>query len=82
MGTSDTVDELSFPGPENGKSDVFGRTLIGLADPYPADLTLQSVEDELRRDMKRRREVGWAIARRALEPVELFGPSRSILTVH
>lgn len=75
MSTSDTVDELAFPGPENGKSDVFGRTLIGLADPYPADLTLEAQEDELRRDMRRRREVGWAVARRALEPVELFGLS-------
>ncbi|MBV72389.1 MAG: hypothetical protein CMH52_13780 [Myxococcales bacterium] len=66
-------DGLAFPGPENGKVDVFGRALIGLADPYPADPTVREIESELQRDMKLRRELGWAVAARALEDVPLFG---------
>ncbi|MEE2758296.1 MAG: c-type cytochrome [Myxococcota bacterium] len=68
-----TLDELAFPGPENGKVDVFGRALVGLADPYPADPNVSSFESELQRDMKLRRELGWAVAERVLENVPLFG---------
>lgn len=64
---------VDFPGGEMGKSDVFGRALIGLADAYPADLSLDFDGLRLQRDMVMRRQLGWAVARRVLEPVPLYG---------
>ena len=41
-----------FPGAEYaGKSDVFGRALVGPAAPYPADEGLNNREDQLRSHM-------------------------------
>jgi len=64
---------MDFPGGEIGKSDAFGRALIGLADPYPADLTLDFRGLRLQRDMEMRRALGWAVAARVLAPVPLYG---------
>ncbi|MEE2786466.1 MAG: c-type cytochrome [Myxococcota bacterium] len=63
-----------FPGADYaGKSDVFGRALVGPAAPYPADNTLAAREDQLRSHMGERRALGWQIAARILEPVPLLG---------
>ena len=67
------VQAQEFPWPEGGKSDVFGRALIGLASPYPADTTLSRDEDRLRSEMGYRRQVAWSIAKRVLSPVPLLG---------
>lgn len=74
------VDPLAFPfeGDEDGKSDVFGRSLVGVANPYEADLTLSDREEELRTNMRLRREVAWETARKALEPVPLLGLQQQI----
>jgi hypothetical protein len=68
-----TDDALAFPWPENGKSDVFGRALIGVAVPYEADENIAATEDRLRSDMRYRRQTAWQIIRRVLEPVPLLG---------
>ena len=64
---------MDFPGGEMGKTDVFGRALIGQADPYPADLSLDFQGLRLQRDMGYRRALGWAVAGRILSPVPLYG---------
>jgi mono/diheme cytochrome c family protein len=64
---------LDFPGAAAGKFDLFGRELAGVASPYPADLGLSARDAELKSDARARREVGWAIARRVLEPAPLLG---------
>ncbi len=73
-GASDTVHPGDFPvDGEGGKTDVFGRALVGRAQPYPADETLPAIEERLRIDMAMRRQIAWEIVARALEPVPLLG---------
>ena len=56
-----------------GKTDVFGRALIGPAQPYEADDTLPAVEERLQTDMVFRRQVAWEIIARTIDPVPLLG---------
>lgn len=76
--TSEEPDQ-QFPwdGEANGKEDAFGRSLIGLPRPYEPDPALledpQATEAELETNMRRRREVAWQAAYKALEPVPLLG---------
>lgn len=73
-GGSDATHPGDFPvDGEGGKTDVFGRALVGRAQPYPADETLPAIEDRLRTDMAMRRQIAWEIVARALEPVPLLG---------
>ncbi len=72
-GASGPTGPLAFPNDDDGKFDVFGRSLAGVAAPYVADPTLRGLEEELHRDARLRREVAWEIAARALEPVPLLG---------
>ncbi|MFW5920940.1 MAG: hypothetical protein ACOCUS_03815, partial [Polyangiales bacterium] len=62
----------AFPG-ESGKQDVFGRSLSGVAAPYDADESLREQEERLETEMGFRREVGWDIVGRVLDPVPLLG---------
>jgi mono/diheme cytochrome c family protein len=62
-----------FPGQGAAKADAFGRALVGVAAPYPADLSLSNNEDILRSNMGARRKVAWDIVMRALGPVPLLG---------
>ena len=64
--------EFPFDG-EGGKTDVFGRALIGPAQPYEPDDTLPAVEERLRTDMVFRRQVAWEIIARTIDPVPLLG---------
>jgi len=63
----------AFPASGKGKFDVFGRELAGIADAYPADINLTTRFAELASNMRERREVGWEIVERTLEPVALLG---------
>lgn len=68
----------AFPGsPDLGKTDVFGRSLVGAANPYLPNPDLianpSAEETRLASDMKARRELGWEIAYKVLEPVPLLG---------
>ncbi|MEM6957445.1 MAG: c-type cytochrome [Myxococcota bacterium] len=56
-----------------GKTDIFGRALVGVAAPYPADPTLAEREETIHASMAERRAMAWAIAERAIEPVPLLG---------
>lgn len=72
------ADTGEFPwSSEQGKTDVFGRSLVGAADPYipNAELVQDPVGSEARlsADMKARRELAWEITFKALEPVPLVG---------
>jgi mono/diheme cytochrome c family protein len=62
-----------FPAGLSGKADVFGRALIGIAQPYNADLGLSLEEERLRTDMGFRRQVAWEIVQRVIDPVPLLG---------
>ena len=70
--SDNAAQDRSFPGSgqTEGKEDVFGRSLIGAPNPYPADLSLS--ESTLKQNMRKRREVAWRSARKVLEPVELL----------
>lgn len=74
-GCSSSGGHLDFPADETpgGKADIFGRRLAGVAAPFEPDLTLADDEERLRSDMAYRRQVAWATAHRALEPVPLLG---------
>lgn len=65
----------AFPwdGEVGGKTDVFGRKLSGIADPYRPDRDLAAHESELRSDMRKRREAAWGTVLEVLEPVPLLG---------
>lgn len=70
---------MDFPAEAtDGKSDVFGRSLVGVASPYIADPALATpLEDaRLRSDHRRRREVAWQTLYKVLEPVPLLGLAR------
>lgn len=56
-----------------GKSDVFGRSLAGIAAPYEADPSLREREDQLAARMQLRRAEAWRIVGRVLDPVPLLG---------
>lgn len=62
-----------FPTGASGKADVFGRALVGIAQPYQADLGLSLQEEQLRTDMGFRRQVAWSIVQRVIDPVPLLG---------
>src|SRR5262245_30265782 len=57
---------LDFPS-TGGKTDVFGRSLAGIAAPYEADRALRDAEDRLRTDAAFRRETAWSIVARAAD---------------
>ncbi|MFU8802541.1 MAG: cytochrome c [Bradymonadaceae bacterium] len=72
-----------FPGsPDLGKTDVFGRSLVGAADPYRPNSELISdptrSEAVLAGNMLARRELGWEVAYKVLEPVPLLGLANQI----
>lgn len=70
------TDGLDFPlSGDDGKSDVFGRSLIGPASPYEPDLSLQDEDmvKALRSNMKLRREIAWQTTFKILDPVPLVG---------
>lgn len=68
---------LGFPVDDaaSGKEDAFGRSLVGPPNAYPTDERAleQGFEDELRTNFRSRREFGWEVARKALQPVPLLG---------
>ena len=63
----------AFPGDGLGKTDVFGRALVGVAAEYEADLSLSAQEQRLKTDMGFRRQVAWEIVARVIDPVPLLG---------
>jgi hypothetical protein len=66
------------PGGSSGEDIRAGeRSIIGDAVPYAADLTLRAREDELRKSMKKRREVAWKAFARVLKQVEIRDPAAS-----
>ncbi len=74
-GSGGTGSPLEFPGVPGGKTDVFGRSLVGVAAPYEPDAALSAPEagEALAADVRRRREAGWATVYKVLEPVPLLG---------
>ena len=64
---------LDFPAKNVGKTDIFGRTLVGVAAPYVADVTLEAQYERLRTEMGYRRQVAWDIVLRSIDPVPLLG---------
>ncbi len=68
---------LGFPVDDaaSGKEDAFGRSLVGPPNAYPSDpRSLQDdFENELRTNFRARRDFGWQVALKALEPVPLLG---------
>ena len=68
-------DGVDFPAVPGGKTDVFGRSLVGVAAPYEPDQALlgPEVADELAADVRSRRDAAWRTARQILEPVPLLG---------
>lgn len=74
--SSNTNEGLDFPlSGDDSKSDVFGRSLIGVASPYEPNLSLGEEEMvlKLRSNMKLRRDIAWEIVFKVLEPVPLLG---------
>jgi mono/diheme cytochrome c family protein len=63
----------AYPGVGLGKTDVFGRSLTGIAAEYQADLTLSAQEQQLKTDMAFRRQIAWEIVGRVIDPVPLLG---------
>jgi len=76
---SSNADEesLGFPVDDaaSGKEDAFGRSLVGPPNGYPTDPRAldQDFENELRNNFRARRDFGWEVALKALEPVPLLG---------
>jgi mono/diheme cytochrome c family protein len=65
---------LDFPNDAaGGKTDVFGRSLAGVAAPFTPNPTLAEEEERLRTDIRYRRRVAWDTAHHVLEPVPLLG---------
>ena len=68
---------LGFPVDDaaSGKEDAFGRSLVGPPSGYPTDpRALQAdFENELETNMRARRDFGWQVALKAMEPVPLLG---------
>jgi len=76
-GSVSDVDAAAFPGGAGGKADAFGRSLVGVADPYPADSRLEDPEAaaELEDDPYVRRQQAWRTVLEVLRPVPLLGLS-------
>lgn len=76
--------DLTFPwdAENNGKEDAFGRSLVGVPDPYQPDQELledpEAADASLRSNMRLRRQVAWESAYRALEPVPLLGLANQV----
>ena len=68
-------DPADFPAVPGGKTDVFGRSLVGVAAPYEPDPALAAPEagDQLAADVRRRRDAAWGTVYKILEPVPLLG---------
>lgn len=66
-------DGFPLDGNGGGKTDVLGRKLVGIANPYRADPELAAHEPELRTNVRLRREAAWATVFKVLEPVPLLG---------
>ncbi len=68
---------LGFPVDDaaSGKEDAFGRSLVGPPDGYPTDprALQEDFENELETNMRARRDFGWQVALKSLEPVPLLG---------
>lgn len=66
-----------FEGSTSGKTDVFGRSLVGAPDGYPPDRALlsdpEAADRALGGDLRRRRDVAWATVFKVLEPRPLLG---------
>lgn len=72
--SGDPGSSIDFPYDETaGKQDVFGRSLVGAPNPYEVNRGLSAEEEELRSNMRRRREIAWETAYKVLEPVPLLG---------
>ncbi|MFP4597034.1 MAG: c-type cytochrome [Persicimonas sp.] len=75
---------LDFPwnGEGQGKTDAFGRSLVGAPNPYTPDPELlddpAAAQTALSGDMRQRREVAWQTAHKVLEPVPLAGLSNQL----
>ena len=74
-GDTEGVDAAPFPWTpaDQGKADAFGRHLVGVAAPYPADHTLAERADALEGDMRLRRDAAWSTVAKVLQPVPLLG---------
>lgn len=72
-------DDIGFPAPPGGKTDVFGRRLVGPASPYEpnASLAEPAEEERLRTEYRHRRQVAWDTVHQVLEPVPLLGLAES-----
>jgi hypothetical protein len=63
--------EEDVPGLQEGNIGPAERQIIGMADPYPADPTVNDRIDELNGSMTERRKLGWEVLGKALAPVPL-----------
>ncbi len=78
-GSQGASGDLGFPVADgaSGKEDAFGRSLVGAPNAYPAAQRAVedsgSLEEELRTNFSARRQFGWEVARKAIEPVPLMG---------
>ncbi|HWM86028.1 MAG TPA: c-type cytochrome [Kofleriaceae bacterium] len=68
-------DPLEFPEVPGGKTDVFGRSLVGVPAPYEPDpaLTAPGAAEALEADVRLRRDAAWTTVYKVLEPVPLLG---------
>ncbi|MEM6992598.1 MAG: hypothetical protein AAF721_18945 [Myxococcota bacterium] len=69
-------DTAAFPTSDGaGKADVFGRSLVGRANPYPADPRLEdpAAQEELDADPYVRRKQAWRTIFEVVRPVPLLG---------
>ncbi len=68
---------LEFPfTTEDGKTDTFGRSLVGAPNAFIPDQTVignAERDTELKSNMKARRELAWQTIYKTLEPVPLMG---------
>jgi mono/diheme cytochrome c family protein len=71
----ETSEALDFPAEAGGKTDAFGRSLVGVPAAYLPDLLLgnERITEELEQDLKLRRQAGWMTAYKIVEPVPLLG---------
>ncbi|MBL4688638.1 MAG: c-type cytochrome [Nannocystaceae bacterium] len=73
---SDEQASLGFPTDgSSGKTDIFGRALVGVAAPYTPDPRLadDAVAAELDSNVRSRREQAWQTVHQVLQPVPLLG---------
>jgi hypothetical protein len=67
--------ELCAVGQSSSAVKAADRKIVGAAAPYEADATIAAREAELHASQRARRELGWKIFAKVLEPVELGEPS-------